>query len=384
MLRENVLTTTVARLARIPFWLLARRPFVAPQKALILQPCCLSQVMLTTPLLAALSRAFPRTRFDWAVSDWARPAVAGNPRLTELISTGPGRLDEGGWHQLRTLAGQLRQENYDTCFIPGRSAHLSLLAWQAGIPQRVGLNVGGRGFAHTVAVAPPAGEQHAAAVYLAVAAAAGIDTQTGGPPPMEFYPSDAARTAVTKRLIDELDWLGDAPLVIMHPGGGNNPVQADTRKQWPSERFVLLGNHLVRQYQARVLLVGGEADRPLAEAIAGMTSGPTANWAGRIRLGELGALAEIADLYVGNDTGPTHVAAAVGCRTLAIFGPSDPAVSAPYGNRDQVITLWHEWQAAEGQPFSWNNGVTVAEAVKAADTLLKPILERKANHPPGG
>ncbi|HEX6384457.1 MAG TPA: glycosyltransferase family 9 protein [Anaerolineae bacterium] len=384
MPRENVLTTTAARLARIPFWLLARRPFVPPQKALILQPCCLSQVMLTTPLLAALSRAFPRARFDWAVSDWARPAVAGNPRLTELISTGSGRLGEGGWREIRALVQQLRQEEYDTCFIPGRSALLSLVAWQAGIPQRVGLNVDGRGFAHTIAVPLPAGERHTAAIYLAIAAAAGIDTRTGGLPPMEFYPSDAARTAVTKRLIDELDWLGDAPLVIMHPGGGANPVQTDRRKQWPAERFVLLGNHLVRKYQARVLLVGGKADRPLAEAIAGMMPAPVVSWAGRISLGEIGALGEVADLYVGNDTGPTHVAAAAGCRTLAIFGPTDPAVSAPYGNRDQVITLWREWHEAEGQSFSWDNGVSVAEAIKAADTLLKPVLERKASHPPGG
>lgn len=382
-MRENVLTTTAARLARIPFWLLARRPFVPPQKALILQPCCLSQVMLTTPLLAALSRAFPRTRFDWAVSDWARPAVAGNPRLTELISTGPGRFGEGGWRELRALAQQLRHEAYDTCFIPSRSSWLSLLAWQAGIPQRVGLNAGGRGFAHTIAVAPPAGEQHAAAIYLAIASVAGIDTQTGGPLPMEFYPPDAARTAVTKRLIDELDWLGDTPLVIMHPGGGSNPVQTDTRKQWPAERFVLLGNHLARKYQARILLVGGEADQQVAAAIAGMMAAPAVSWAGRAGLGEIGALAEIADLYVGNDTGPTHVAAAVGCRTLAIFGPSDPAVSAPYGNRDQVITLWREWYETNGQPFTWDNGITVAEAVKAADTLLKPLLERKVGHTPG-
>jgi hypothetical protein len=79
MLRENVFTVMLARLARVPFALFRQRPFTPPAKALILHPCCLSQVLLSTPLLAALSETYPRGRFDWAVSDWARPAIAGQP-----------------------------------------------------------------------------------------------------------------------------------------------------------------------------------------------------------------------------------------------------------------------------------------------------------------
>jgi lipopolysaccharide heptosyltransferase II len=329
--------------------------------------------MLATPLLAALSQAYPQARFDWAVSDWARPAVAGNARLTELIATGPGSLHDLSWGEVRALAGRLRQEQYDTCFIPSRSSLLALVAWWAGIPQRVGLNVGGRGFAHTVAVVPPGMARHESAVYLALAGAAGVDPEVVAAVGMEFHAPDGDRSAVTRRLVDELDWLGDAPLVVVHPGGGQNPLQTDLSKQWPVERFALLANHLVRQHQAQVLLVGGEADRPLAQAVAGMTSGPVVDWTGHTPLGELGALCEVADLYVGNDTGPTHVAAAVGCPTLAIFGPSDPAVSAPYATRGQVVALWHELE--EDGSFSWQDGVTVAEAVKAADGLLARARE---------
>jgi lipopolysaccharide heptosyltransferase II len=367
MPHENILTVAAARLARVPFWLLARRPFTPPQKALILRPCCLSQVMLATPLLAALSAAYPKARFDWAVSDWARPAIAGNPRLTELIGTGSGDLHDCGWPAIRALAQRLRQEQYDTCFVPSRSSLLALVAWWAGIPQRVGFNAGGRGFAHTVAVRPPAEGQGAAAMGLAMARACGIDTGAGDPIGMEFYPPDVDRTAITRRLVDELDWLGDTPLVIMHPGGGCNPAQTDTRKRWPAERFALLGSYLARRHQARLLLVGSEQDRPLAQAIAGMIVAPAVNWAGYLSLGELGALGEVADLYVGNDTGPTHIAAAVGCPTLAIFGPSDPAVSGPYAVKGRVITLWHE---LNGRPFSWQEGVTIDEAMEAADSLL--------------
>lgn len=368
MPQENMATAVAARFAGIPFRLFTRRPFAPPQKALILHPCCISQVLLATPLLAVLKKAYPRTRFDWAVSDWARPAIAGNPHLTELISTGVTAVSQLTQPEIKALIQTIRQEQYDTCFIPGRSSLLATIAWRAGIPQRIGINVQGRGFAHTLPVAPPPGERHAAAIYLSLAKAIGLDIGQDGRLPITFYPSDNARTAVTKRLIDDLDWLGDVPLVILHPGGGFSAAHEMPHKQWPVERFVRLCNHLSRKYQARLLLVGSQQDRPLAEDIVGMMPVPIANWAGRVTLSEIGALGEMADLYVGNDTGPTHIAAAVGCPTLAIFGPSDPAVSAPYGAEGKVIVLWHEWDGK--RPFNWDEGVSVNEAQKAADKLL--------------
>lgn len=343
--------------------------FTPPRKALILKPCCLSQVLLATPLLAVLSETYPQARFDWAVSDWARPAIAANPRLKELIPSGRVGLPGGRWADAHQLAHQLRQEEYDTCFIPSRSGWLALVAWLAGIPRRVGLNVGGRGLTHTIKVQPPTGQPHEATVYLSLARTLGIEREMG----IEYYPPPDDRAAVTYRLVDELNWLGDVPLVILHPGGGQNPVRPEVDKRWPPERFALLGNHLARAHQARVVLVGAADERPLAQTIAGLMSSPAVNLAGCLNLGELGALSEVADLYVGNDTGPTHVAAAVGCPTLAIFGPGDPAVSAPYATKGHVVALWRDG----GTPFSWANGVTVREAMAAADALLAAVRNVK-------
>lgn len=366
MPRETIFTVAIARLASVPFRLGGKRPFVPPRKALILKPCCISQVMLATPLLAALHKAYPECRFDWAVSDWARPAIAGNPRLTELISTGSGGLGDARWADVKALIERLRQEEYDACFIPSRSSLLSYIAWRAGIPQRIGLDRHGRGFAHTLPVKLAKSQQHEAVIYLSLAQAIGIDEAIINSAGMEYYAPDVERTAVTRRLIDELDWLGDSPLIIIHPGGGTNPVRSVKEKQWPVERFVRLGNHLAKTYQARILIVGNEGERPLAQTIRGLMHAPVANWAGRITLGELGALCEVADLYIGNDAGPTHIATAVGCPTLAIYGPSDPAISGPYSDKGTAVTLWRE---SEGS-FSWANGVTVADAITAAEEIL--------------
>lgn len=361
-MRDNLLTVSLARVASVPFRLLVRHGFEPPRKAVILKPCCLSQVLLATPLLAALANAYPNAQFDWAVSDYARPAVATNVRLSELVDSGRVGLPGARWADVRALVERLRAQQYDTAFIPSSSSILALVAWLAGIPQRVGLSARGRGFAHTVVASPPPGEQHAAAVYLSLAYSLGIDI----PAHMEFYPADRARAAMTELLVDQLDWLGDVPLVLLHPGGGHNPFRADESRLWPMERFVRLSNHLARQHGARVLLVGDVADRQRAEAIAGMSSARAADLTGRLTLSELGALAEMSDLYVGNDTGPTHVAAAVGCPTLAIFGPTNPAISGPYATKGRVISLWRPSEGA----FSWDNGVTAEEAAAAADLLL--------------
>lgn len=366
--RDNM---SSVRVMRMPLGLLSREPLAPPRKALILLPCCLSKVMLATPLLAALSSAFPEATLDWAVRDKAKPAISGNPRLRRLIPIGQGVGDEesADWPSrtaAASLTERLKREEYDTCFLPGSSGRLATVAWQAGIPQRIGLEAGSRSLANTVTVWPPAGERHKAARNLALAAAVGVPDAILSEVEAEFYPSDADRTAVTRWLVEELDWLGDKPLVIMHPGGGEEGP-GRPRKRWPAVRFARLANHLGRTHGACVVLVGGPADREIATQVAGMMSIPAANQAGLMGLGEVAALGEVASVYVGNDAGPSHVVAASGCPSLVIFGPTDPAESAPYTRRTPIETLWQP--LANGQ-FSWDQGVTVEQAAAAADRLL--------------
>ncbi|MCL4804639.1 MAG: glycosyltransferase family 9 protein [Anaerolineae bacterium] len=365
MARNGFLTSAVLSAARLPFRFRAK-PVEPPRKALIFQPCCLGRVMLTTPLLAALSDAFPDARFDWAISDWALNAISSNPRITRTIHSGPGDITANSREEMREFLETVRAAKYDTCFIPSRSSAMARIAWQAGIPQRIGLDAGGRGFTHTLPVRPPEGVQQSALLYLSLAAAAGVDDAILRAAEMEFHPTDIDRTSVTRWLIEELDWLGDVPLVILHPGGGDNPLQTNLNKRWPVFRFARLANHLVRHHKVRVIIVGTSKERPLADQVAGMMSFPADNRAGNIGLGELGALCELASLYVGNDIGSTYIAAATGCPTLAIYGPTDPEIYAPYMVNGRVKMLWHPYTGE----FDWTAGVTVEEAAKAAEELL--------------
>lgn len=316
--------------------------------------------MQTTPLLAALGTAFPSARFDWAVSDWARQAVSTNPRLTRIILTGSGDIKDNSRDDNQALIKRLRSEAYDTCFIPSHSAELEQVARRAGIPQTVSLNTRG------IRVIP--GESRIALSYLTLAETVGVDQTIIRSVGMEYQPADRDRTAVTRWLVEEYDWLGAIPLIVIHPGGGDNPEQTELMKRWPAERFARLINYLVRTHNARIVLVGLAEEQPLADQVAGMLSFPVINRAGRIGLGELGALCELAALYVGNDTGTTLVAAATGCPTLAIYGPTNPAVHGPQTANERVITLWQPFTGR----FTWQKGVAVDEAIAAAEALLAP------------
>lgn len=339
-----------------------QRPFYAPKKAIVLETGTVSDVMLATPMLAQLRRQYPKARFDWGVSEAAIPIVAGNPHLTHLL-VGP-RTSRLTTRDEKRLVEKLKAGHYDTCYIPNRNARLAFLASQAGIPQRVGLwhRLVEPHLSHPVR--PPVAERHRAVLNLALADL-GAHALGYTPLPLAFYPSDADRKAVTERLLDQLGWTGDQTLVVLNPGVGLE----DADRAWPSERFVLLANRILKNPATLLVLWGVRSDQKLVTEVAGMIAGTAANWAGVTSYGELGVLADLAHLYVGNDCGATLIAAAMGCKTVAIFGPTDPGVSAPYHRESgRVQTLWHP---EAKRPFSWQDSVSVREAEIVVKKLLK-------------
>ena len=108
MPRDNRFLRLLSRVLALPVRLRPPGAFRAPRKAIIIQPGFLSQVLLTTPLLAALARAFPDAQFDWAVGAWARPAVATHPLVSELVDTGRVGLVERHWEDWPRLVRLLR------------------------------------------------------------------------------------------------------------------------------------------------------------------------------------------------------------------------------------------------------------------------------------
>lgn len=321
-----------------------------PRRVILLKPCCLGDVLLATPLAAAIVHAWPGCQLDWAVDHHSLPALAENPHVTHrLDATGCTR---GNWQPggLLRLTRAIRRGRYDVALVPERSRVMALLPWLAGVPVRIGLDSGGRGRLHTVRVpVPPL--RHEAELYLDLARAAGIDP---GPPRLVFRPSRADEQVARRMLAELLDSSAAAelahgtapsagalppvgPLVAAHLGGGVNPGQSLPEKRWPPERWAALLGRLAAERGARLVLLGAAADRPYVDAVRSGLAAPVLDLAGRLSLGEAGAVLELADLYLGHDTGMSHLATAVGVPAVVVFGPTDPRRYGPLPGTGRAV-----------------------------------------------
>ncbi len=144
------------------------------------------------------------------------------------------------------------------------------------IPRLFGFNPGRRGAVRKMIQPAPPEERLLARRYLSLAAAAGVDQAIIDEVEMEFEPPDVDRTKVARWLVEEFDWLGDSPLVVLHPSGGENPSQTNPDKRWPAHRFARLANHLVRTHGVRVVVAGTAEERTIADQVVGLTRSTSA------------------------------------------------------------------------------------------------------------
>lgn len=331
----------------------------------ILKPCCFGDVMFTTPLLGILRRAYPEARIDYAVSAYARPAIEANPLIDNRVEISNSGI------QIPEIARTLRAGSYDAVFVPDRSPLLCIAALLGGVRHRIGLNSGGRGLLYTRrAPTSPRDIRHEVEIYLDLARAVGVPAEHAA---VEYTPPAGDRKAALALL--ENARLVDKPYVLIHPGGGRNPGMKLDAKRWPPLNFAQLATRVMRETGFPAALTGGLGDDPILAAVKGLINVPIVDF-GPLPWGQIGALAERCALYVGNDTGATHMAVGAGARVVMVLGPSDPRRYAPYGRPDQVGFVWREWAVPAGgvragaKGFSWDNGATVEEVMETVVRLL--------------
>ncbi|HEU0169212.1 MAG TPA: glycosyltransferase family 9 protein [Chloroflexota bacterium] len=293
--------------------LASRQDTVPPPnpRIVMLRRLALGDVLQSTAALAALRRRYPLAAIDYATSPYAAAALEGNPDVSNLIPP--------------TLAA-LRAGQYDVAVVLERSPLAGMLAWLAGIPLRVGPNSGGRGFACNlpVAVRP---ERSEAELMLDCAAALDVSVEDAGP---RFLPGADAQARVAALLGSQHRWLAVAP------GGGLNPGMHLVSKRWLPERFAAVASALAASDGLRPVLVGGPDDVPVCSAVEWLAKAPVVNLCGHTSFQEMGAVIQAAELFVGNDSAPLHLAAAVGTPHVGIYGPSDPVRHRPLGAGEVV------------------------------------------------
>ena len=299
-----------------------------PQRIVLVLPCCIGDVLMATATLAALRRAWPDAHIAWAVGGAARAVISDHDMLDATLECDP--LPQRSPRQLLRLARQLREGRYDLVLSLTRSPLISLAVRMSGIPLRAGLDSGGRGLGYNLRVPlDPAQVRHEAEIYLDVARALGRDVgscQANVPVREDLWP------AVRQRLF--VAGIDPQRYALLLPAGGSNPGMTMEQKRWPPQHYA----QLARQLGTDIVLVGGPEDSAILAAVSEQLSGPFLSLAAELSFAGIALLARRARVAVGNDSGLTHLAAAAGARTVAIFGPSDPRRYAPFS--PGVLVLW--------------------------------------------
>ncbi|HVG94439.1 MAG TPA: lipopolysaccharide heptosyltransferase II [Planctomycetota bacterium] len=355
---EGALTPLVGTRARV-------RPD-GLRRVLVRLPNWLGDVCLAAPTIAALDRALPPGAEIVAA---ARPGVASIarrlPRVTETIVLS----DERSTRALPRLVAAYRAARADAALVFPRSFRAALPAFLARVPLRVGLPGDGRRGLLTHVARPPGPLRgvHRSATYAAILSPLGLASEVDPwrlePEPEAFAWVDAWRGAG--------NGTPDRPLVTIEPGGAYG-----TAKRWPEAAYAELCRRLVLEDGAEVVLVGTSDAAALHARIAAAAGAPLRSAAGATDLPRLAALLARARLLVTNDTGPMHLAAAVGTPILALFGSTDPDVCGPRGTgpitvlRDRVpcSPCWLRVCPIEGHPCL--DPMRVERVLDAARRLL--------------
>ncbi len=337
-----------------------------PQRIVLVLPCCIGDVLMATATLAALRRAWPRAHIAWAVGGAARAVIRDHDQLDATLEC--DSLPQRSPWQLLRLARQLRNGRFDLAVSLTRSPLVSLAIRLSGIPLRAGLDSAGRGLGYNLRVAvDPAQVRHEAEIYLDVARALGLATdgcQARMPLQEDLWP------ALQQRLLAEK--VNPDNYALLLPAGGSNPGMTLAQKRWPPQHFAQLAQELGLDS----VLVGGPQDSAILAAVGEQLPQPAPCLAGELSFAQIALLARRARVTVGNDSGLTHLAAAAGARTVAIFGPSDPRRYAPF--TPGVLVLWrpgplHATGVSAGALPGWNwqqHGIGVAEVcARVADFL---------------
>jgi len=364
-------------------------PTHSPRAIGILKMGYIGDVVITTGMVRHVKDRYPSAKLHYFCFACARPVVADNPRVDKVWSP--------SWFELRGLRGlarlrvvremirftrKVRRERIDLLLVPCRqhtlfgTLKIALATWMIRARLSVGMAYRQRGFFLDVKV-PDRGllVKHESAWCTDVLRAAGIEGDCSEPC-VEVSPG---HTEAVRRLLARHGVADGEKVVLLHPGGGRGQTKKRwTLKRWPVENFAQVAYELGRLPNVRVAVAGTEDERTLFERIRNHNGTAVIDLVGQTSLQEFSALARRASVFIGNDSGATHLAAASGAPTIVIFGYTDFIGYHPLGSR--VIILRRDMPCApcvywfEKHPCGHNQtcirGVTPDQVVSHALDLL--------------
>jgi len=298
------------------------------KRILIFNVNWLGDVLFSTAAIRNIRRNFPNSFIACAIPSRCYQILKGNPHLDEIIIFDEKDRHKGLLAKL-DFVRFLKSKDFDTAFLLHRSFSRALICRLADIPQRIGHHTKKRGFLLTKKIKPPRRDSmHRIDYYLHILEKAGLKIEDRY---LEFFYSDEDERFVDSFLLKNGIKKHDF-LIALNPGGNWLP------KRWPKEFWAHLADKLIADFQAKVIITGSASDRTLGAQINSLMKEKSLIACGILSIKQLGALCKRLDVFVTADTGPLHIANAVGTKQIiALFGPTSPNITGPFPAKNVVI-----------------------------------------------
>lgn len=311
---------------------LARTPLtdLTPQRIALIKPSALGDIVHALPVLTALRRRFPQSHITWIVNRAYESLLRGHPDLDATLAFDRGALKKGVVSTAMTavrFAQSLRGAKFDMAIDLQGLFRSGLMTFASGAARRVGLSTAREGASHfytDIISTPGLKEAHAVDRCWRVAEEFGIVDE-----PKQFrIPIDAdAKTWVHSQFAKR-----ERPWLVLAPGA------RWLTKRWPPEHFAQLARIAHDRNGATAVFIGTADEAPLAEQVIELAGVPSLNLCGQTSLSKLVAVLAAADVVLANDSGPLHIAAALGRPVVAPYTCTEIRLHGPYGCRGAVAT----------------------------------------------
>ncbi len=287
-------------------------------KILCIKPRGIGDIVLSTVILDNLSGYFPNCKIDYLTEAFAKSSVENNPLVNKVLTMEHKELPF-------KVAYRLRKEKYDLIFDLWSNPRSAQITFLSGVKYRVGFAYRGRKYAYNILSSNGRGNHHSAEHNLELLKAAGVPVKTKN---IHFNVTQED-DKFGRNLISEI-FPGDAKVIGIIPAGG-----------WPSKRcdadkWVDICKTINKKYDVKFLILWGPGDENDAQHIIKKLPS-NAKLAPDTKLSEMTGLINNCDFILANDSGPMHIAAALGVPTLGIFGPTDPAKHGPYSPKSGFV-----------------------------------------------
>jgi len=308
-------------------------------KILILKPSSLGDVIQALPVLRLLKRHLPASEIFWWIDSALAPLLEGDPDLTGIVRFERQRwAAPRHWPEMLRSIRWMRAQNFDWVIDLQCLARSGAFAWLANGQFLIGLDEvreGARGF-YDVAIRRASFHTHAVDWYLAVLPRLGVPIHNH----FQWLPERPAIAAEVKRkwpgafVRNPQSAIRNPQLIVLQPGARWE------NKRWPVEYFTELVRLLAKTFpDARFAILGTAENKPLGEMILRAEPQRALNLCGETSLPEMIEWLRLCELMVTNDTGPMHVATALGKPLVALFGPTEPRRTGPYGHLENVLRI---------------------------------------------